>query len=116
MHLSHLVSGLASRPEVTGAAIISGEGLVIHETLPKEADSEALAALATSLLHHMTEFGERARLGPLGTAVLDFEPGPVIVAALGNGAGLVLMVRAEADFGELLYLVRQHRDAIAELL
>ena len=116
MHLFHLVHGLAARPEVTGAAVLSGEGLVIHQVLPAGADAEALAALATTLLRHTSELGEAARLGPLATAVLDFGPGPVIVSALGAGAALLVLVRADADFGELLYLVRRHQGAIAELL
>ncbi len=116
MYLHSVVHGLAARPEVTGAAIISGEGLVIHQALPVGADPEALAALATTLLRHTTELGDAARLGPLTTAVLDFGPGPVIVSALGDGAALVLLVRADADFGELLYLVRRHQPAIAGLL
>ncbi|HEX9167075.1 MAG TPA: roadblock/LC7 domain-containing protein [Gemmatimonadales bacterium] len=116
MHLFHVVHGLAARPEVIGAAIISGDGLVIHQVLPAGADPDALAALATTLLRHTAELGAAARLGPLTTAVLDFGPGPVIVSALGEGAALVLLVRADADFGELLYLVRRHQPAIAGLL
>jgi hypothetical protein len=38
VHLHSVVHGLAARPEVTGADIISGEGLVIHHALPPEAD------------------------------------------------------------------------------
>lgn len=116
MHLLHVVHGLAARPEVTGAAIISGEGLVIHEVLPAGADPEALAALATTLLRHTTELGEAARLGRLSTALLDYGTGPVIVSALGEGSALVLLIRADADFGEILYLVRRHQPAIAGLL
>lgn len=116
MHLSPLLHGLANRPEVTGAAVVSAEGLIIQQLLGSAPDREALAALATTLLRHSTELGTAAGLGGLTTAVLEFGPGPVVVSSLGNGASLVVLVRADADFGEILYLVRRHRDALAELL
>jgi predicted regulator of Ras-like GTPase activity (Roadblock/LC7/MglB family) len=57
-----------------------------------------------------------AAQGPLGSAVLEFGSGPVIVAPLPDGASLVLLARGDVDLGELLYLVRQHRAAIGDLL
>lgn len=116
MHLSPLLHGLANRPEVTGAAVVSTEGLIIQQLLGSTGDSEALAALATTLLRRSAELGSAAGLGGLTLAVLEFGPGPVVVTDLGNGASLVVLLRADADFGELLYLVRRHRDALAELL
>lgn len=116
MHLLDLLHGLANRPEVTGAALVSGEGLTIHQALPADADPEALAALTTTLLRQASELGATAGVGPLLTAVLDFGAGPAIVTGLDDGAALVVLIRPDADFGELLYLVRRHRDAIASLL
>ena len=101
---------------MTGVAVISGEGLVIDQALGPQADSEALAALATTLFRHAGELGLAAAQGPLRTAVLEYGAGPVIVAGLPDGAALVLLARPEVDLGELLYLVRRQRGAIAELL
>ncbi|HSR16306.1 MAG TPA: roadblock/LC7 domain-containing protein, partial [Gemmatimonadales bacterium] len=70
MQLRSLVDGLAARPEVTGVAVISGEGLIIDQALPPDSDPEALAALATTLLRHANELGMTAAQGPLATAVL----------------------------------------------
>jgi predicted regulator of Ras-like GTPase activity (Roadblock/LC7/MglB family) len=116
VHLHSLVDGLAARPEVTGVAVISGEGLLIDQALGPTTDGEALAALATTLIRHANELGGAAAQGPLGTAVLEFGAGPVIVTGLADGAALVLQARPEVDLGELLYLVRRHRGAIADLL
>lgn len=114
--LKRLLDGLAQRPEVVGAALVSGEGLVIEQTLPATSDGEALAALATSLLRHGGEMGSACGLGALGVAVLEFTGGPAIVSRFDNGAGLVVLARTDSDLGELLYLIRRHRPAMADLL
>jgi hypothetical protein len=62
----------------------------------------------------MAELGQR-RLGP-SRLPSSISARPVIVSALVEGAALVLLVRADADFGELLYLLRRHQPAIAGLL
>lgn len=114
--LKQLIDGLAARPEVIGVAVTSGDGLVIEQALPPGTDGEALAALATALLSHAGEIGETCRLGPLGLAVLDFRDGPAIIARLDGDVGLVVLTHPDADLGELLYLVRRHRPAMADLL
>lgn len=114
--LKPLLEGLASRSDVVGAAVVSGEGLVIEEALPVGSDTEALAALATTLLRHAGELGGAGGLGGLATAVLEFDRGPAVISALSAGVGLVVLARPDADLGELLYLIRRHRTAMADLL
>jgi predicted regulator of Ras-like GTPase activity (Roadblock/LC7/MglB family) len=55
-------------------------------------------------------------LGGLEVAVLDFTTGPAVAAALGDGASLIVLARPDSDLGELLYLLRRNRSAIAALL
>ena len=114
--LHDLLDGLAQRPEVLGAAVVSDEGLVIEQALAHHLDAEALAALATTLLRHGSELGVSGGLGPLGVAVFDFATGPAILAALEGGASLLLLTRDDVNIGELLYTVRMHRATIASLL
>jgi predicted regulator of Ras-like GTPase activity (Roadblock/LC7/MglB family) len=114
--LRSLLDGLAARPEVTGVAIVSGEGLLIEEALPPATDGEALAALATTLIRHADEFGHSAGLGSFGTAILEFNEAPAIIGILSDGAALVLLARPDADLGELLYLLRRHRAPMSSLL
>jgi uncharacterized protein len=114
--LKPLLEGLASRSDVLGAAVVSGEGLVIESALPAGSDGEALAALATTLLRGAGELGAAGGLGALGTAILEFDQGPAVVTALTTGAGLLVLARPDTDLGELLYLIRRHRAAVADLL
>ena len=112
--LRTLLHGITQRPEVTGAAIVSGEGLLIDHTLPAGTDGEALAALAATVIRQLVELGAASRLGHPTSAVLEFAGGPAIVGMVDGGAALFVMARPEADLGELLYLVRRHRPAVAE--
>jgi predicted regulator of Ras-like GTPase activity (Roadblock/LC7/MglB family) len=92
--LRSLIEGLAARPEVT----------------------EALAALATTLIRNAQELGSTSDLGSFGAAVLEFDGGPLVIGILSDGAALVLLARNDEDLGELLYLVRRHRAAMSSLL
>ena len=114
--LRRLVDGLSSRPEITGVAVISGEGLVIEQALGPGTDAEALAALAMTLGRHGSELGASVGLGSLGTVVLEFEEGPAVMTRYRDDTALVLLARPDADLGELLYLLRRQRGAINDLL
>ena len=114
--LRTLIEGLAARPEVTGVALVSTEGLLIDHTLPAELDGEALAALAVTVLRQIHELGSAAGRGPAASAVIEFRGGPAIVGAMEGGSSLVVLARPEADLGDLLYLIRRYRPAVADAL
>lgn len=112
--LRTLLTGIAQRPEVTGAAIVSGEGLLIEHALPVGTDGEALAALAATVIRQIAELGSAAGMGQPTSAVIEFSGGPAIIGMVDGGAALFVMARPDADLGELLYLVRRHRPAVAD--
>lgn len=112
--LRTLLTGIAQRPEVTGAAIVSGEGLLIEHALPPGTDGEALAALAATVIRQIAELGSATRLGHPISTVVEFSGGPAIIGMVDGGAALFVMARPDADLGELLYLVRRHRPAVAD--
>ena len=51
--------------------------------------------------------------GALRTAVLEFERGLLVVAQIGTGDCLAILAAPDANVGELLYDLRQHRPALA---
>jgi predicted regulator of Ras-like GTPase activity (Roadblock/LC7/MglB family) len=114
--LRTILDGLLTRPEVLGVAVVSDDGLVIEQALPPGSDGDALAALARTVLSHAAELGVTCRVGPLGLAVLDYRDGPLILAELADGASLLVLTSPSTDLGELLYLIRRHRPAMADLL
>jgi predicted regulator of Ras-like GTPase activity (Roadblock/LC7/MglB family) len=114
--LRTLIEGLAARPEVTGVALVSPEGLLIDHALPAALDGDALAALATTVLRQMHELGSAAGRGSTASAVIEFQGGPALVGAMEKGAALVVLASAEADLGDLLYLIRRYRPAVTDAL
>ncbi len=101
---------------MAGVAVVSGDGLVIEEALGPGTDPDGVAALATTVARHGGELGTAAGLGSLATAVLEYEGAPAVIGPLGGGASLVVVARPGTDLGGLLYLLRHHRGAIADLL
>ena len=114
--LRTLIEGLAARPEVTGVALVSTEGLLIDHALPPTLDGDALAALAITVLRQLDELGAAAGRGPAASAVVEFQGGPTIIGATESGSALIVLARPEADLGELLYLIRRYRPAVTDAL
>ncbi len=114
--LREIIQGFDAGDMVRGAAIISEDGLVIHNALDAKADGDAVAALAVTTMRHAEQFGGAGRCGPLRTAVLDFGEGPAILTMLDSAATLVVLARAGRDLGPLLYEIRTRRDALNGLL
>ena len=114
--LREIMQGLELGDAVRGAAIVGGDGLVIHDALLDGTDGEAVAALAVTTMRHAEQFGGAGRCGDLRTAVLDFEGGPAILSVIAPHATLVVLARPNRDLGPLLFELRTRRDALAGLL
>ena len=114
--LREIIQGLDAGASVRGAAIIGEDGLVIHDALGRNADGEAVAALAVTTLRHAEQFGGACRAGTLQTAVLDFQDGPAILSSLSSTATLVVLAEPDRDLGALLFELRLKRHALTDLL
>ncbi len=114
--LREIIQGLDAGSSVRGAAIVGEDGLVIHDALGRNADGEAVAALAVTTFRHAEQFGSACRAGALQTAVFDFGGGPAILASLSPSATLVVLAEPDRDLGALLYELRLKRYALTDLL
>ncbi len=114
--LRTLIEGLAARPEVTGVALVSTEGLLIDHSLPGRLDGDALAALALTVLRQLHELGNAVGRGRASSAIIEFQGGPAIIGAMESGTALVVLAREDADLGDLLYLIRRYRPAVTDAL
>ena len=110
IELGAVVQSLAGRPGVEAVLLLSGDGL------PGAFDSETVAALAATLAQHAGRLGQGAARGELGTAVLEYAGGLLLLARAGATDWLAILAEAEADIGPLLFDLRQHRPALATLL
>ena len=116
MPLGEVVQSLATRDGVEAVLLLSGDGLPIEHAARSTFEPETVAALAATLAQHAGRLGAGASLGELGTAVLEFEEGLLLVARVGTGDWLAVLAGGDADIGPLLFDLRQHRSALAPLL
>lgn len=114
--IREVVEGLAQRPGVTATVLLSADGLAIDQAGPATLDGDALAALAATLAQHAARLGQALETGSLARGVLEYDRGVLVFTVLANGNCLAVVAAPEADLGQLLFDLRQHRPALAELL
>lgn len=114
--LKEVVRGLAAHHGVEGVLVLSADGLPIEHASRGTFDPESLAALTATLVQYTTRLGLSAGRGALRTAVIEYERALLIVAQIGAGDCLAIMAAPDADVGQLLYDLREHRPALAALL
>jgi uncharacterized protein len=114
--LNEVVRGLSTRNGVEAVVMLSADGLPIEHASRGSFDPESLAALTATMLQHANRLGLGATQGALRTGVLEYERGLLILAQIGAGDCLAILAAADADVGDLLHDLRQHRPALAALL
>lgn len=110
------LAALRRRPEVAGAALISGEGLVVAAHLPPGSDAEALAALAVTLTRTATQLAQAGGRPDIDRLVLEGADAMTIVMPLADEALLLILTSPGAPVGRLLFDLRQSRGDLAALL
>ena len=100
--LRDVVQGLAARDGVDAVVVLSSDGLPIDHASRKAFDADAVAALAAC--------------EPLSTGVLEYGDRMAIVAPVGGGNLLFVLTSAGTNAGQLLFDLRRHRPALAQLL
>jgi predicted regulator of Ras-like GTPase activity (Roadblock/LC7/MglB family) len=114
--LGDVVRGLAAREGVEAVLVLSADGLPIEHVSRVPFEAESLAALTATLAQYATRLGLGAGRGALRTAVIEYERGLLVVAQMDGGDGVAVLAASDANVGELLYDLRQHRPALAALL
>ena len=114
--LGDVVRGLAARDGVEAVLVLSADGLPIEHTARVPFEAESLAALTATLAQYAVRLGLGAGRGALRTAVLEYERGLLVIAQMDGGDGVAVLAAPDANIGELLYDLRQHRPALAALL
>lgn len=111
-----LVEAIRTRDGVDAAVILGRDGLLIDSHAAPGVDAEAIAARIPSIVSPADDVGGALAQGRLATAVLEFERGFAIVSVMSAEALLLVLVRPEANLGQLLHELRRHRGNIAALV
>jgi len=110
--LGKVVRGLAARDGIEAVLVLSADGLPIEHAARQPFEAETLAALTATLAQYATRLGVGAGRGGFRTAVVEYERGLLVVAQIGTGDCLAILAEPEANVGEVLYDLRQHRSAL----
>ncbi|MHB1329318.1 MAG: roadblock/LC7 domain-containing protein [Gemmatimonadales bacterium] len=102
--------------DVRGAAVISEDGLLIHDIFPYDTDGEAVAALSLALLSQAEQLGRAAGGDDVGVVVIELDAGPVVVTRLDQEHSLVVLAEPGRDLGALLFDIRRHRAQLGEVV
>jgi predicted regulator of Ras-like GTPase activity (Roadblock/LC7/MglB family) len=117
MHtLSEVLRALAARPGVNAVVLVSPDGLPIEQAGREAGDAEAAAALAATALRHALRLADGASTGDLRTLLLEGADATLVLCPVGPGGWILCRVAPDADFGDLLFDLRQHQPALAGLL
>lgn len=113
--LSRLLEGLAARPGVLGALVLSDDGLPVAQAGNDPAADE-LAAVGSTALRQLVQLGRSTGQGSLRLGVVEYESGRVVIHPVRDGASLLLLVRRDLNVGTLLFQLPADADALSALL
>ena len=111
-----LVGAIRQREGVEAAVILGRDGLLIDSQVVPGLDAEDLAARIPAIIGPADDLGKAAARGALVTAVLEHQTGLAVVSVLSPDAVLFVLVRPEANVGQLLFELRRNREQIAALV
>jgi predicted regulator of Ras-like GTPase activity (Roadblock/LC7/MglB family) len=111
-----LVSAIRQGQGVEAAVVLGRDGLLIDSQTIPGLDAEDLAARIPAIIGPADDLGAAAGRGPLTTAVLEHRDGLAVVSVLSADAILFVLVRPEANIGQLLFELRRNRAHIAALV
>ena len=111
-----LVSAIRQREGVEAAVVLGRDGLLIDSQGVPGLDPEDLAARIPAIIGPADDLGHAVGRGVLVTAVLEHREGLAIISVLNADAVLVVLVRPDANVGQLLFELRRNREHIAALV
>lgn len=111
-----VVEALGSREGVDAVIVLGLDGLPIATQAADGLDTEGLAALVPNIVASCNKLGGAAGKGGFTTSVVEYSQGLVLVAEMTSDALLAIFLRPGTNVGGLLYELRRHRTAIAQLL
>jgi predicted regulator of Ras-like GTPase activity (Roadblock/LC7/MglB family) len=115
-NIRDLVAVIRQRDGVECAVVLGRDGLVIDGQAIAGLDIETVSAFVPPILQGADEFGEGSSRGPLQMAVLEHPGGFAILAPLSAEGVLLVLVKAGASIGGLLFELRRHREHMSSLV
>jgi predicted regulator of Ras-like GTPase activity (Roadblock/LC7/MglB family) len=114
--IREVVQALGGRDGVDGVILLGHDGLTIDSSVADTLDADSVSALVPSVIDSCSRVGVESGREQFVTGVVEYSGGFVVIAKLTPETMLAVLTRPDANVGSLLYDLRRHRVAIAELL
>jgi uncharacterized protein len=111
-----LVAAIRRRDGVEAAVVLGRDGLLIDGQAVPGLNAEDIAARIPSIIAPADELAAALARGQLTTALLEYQRGLAVVSVLSVDALLLVLVRPDANVGQLLFELRRNRGHIASLV
>jgi predicted regulator of Ras-like GTPase activity (Roadblock/LC7/MglB family) len=111
-----VVKVLRNREGVEAVIVLGRDGLPIDGRTSDGLDSENVAALVPPIVESCSRLGEASGRGGFGFGVVEFDHGLAVIGGLTSDTLLAILVQPQVNIGQLLFELRRHRAAIAQLL
>src|SRR5258705_192311 len=111
-----LVGAIRQREGVEAAVILGRDGLLIDSQTVAGLAAHDIALRIPGMIAPADELGHGAQPGPVLTAVVEYRDGLAIASVLSADAILLVLVKPQANIGQLLFELRRNREQIAALV
>ncbi len=115
-NIRDVVQALGGREGVDGVILLGHDGLTIDSSISGGLDTDSVSALVPPVIDSCSRFGAEAGREQFLTGVMEYSGGFVVIAQLTPETLLAVLIKPDVNVGSLLYDLRRHRVAIAELL
>lgn len=113
----HLKELLERAPgDISGAAVLRPDGLMIASALPKEADEKRVAAMGAAMVGTSQRTCDELERGDLNQVVIDGATGKAILSYAGEKAILAALSPGEVNLGLALLEIERTADKIKEVM
>jgi predicted regulator of Ras-like GTPase activity (Roadblock/LC7/MglB family) len=100
--LQEVVEELTRLKDISAAAIVRRDGLVIAHDLPSESDARKIAAMSAAIVGAGEMAAEELSQGRFQRSIIRSDRGKILSTGAGEEAILVTLVREECNLGLIL--------------
>lgn len=111
-----VVQALGNRDGVEAVIVLGKDGLPIDSRAQDGLDSESVAALVPSVIEGCNRLGAAGGRGDFGFGIVEYDRGLAVLTKLTDESLMAILVKRDINIGRLLFELRRHRSAIADLL
>ena len=115
-----VVKVLGNRAGVDAVIVLGRDGLPIDSRIDGSAaarlDPDSVAALVPPIVESCCHLGEAGDRGSFRFGVVEFNEGMAVLSELTPDTLLAILVKPGINIGQLLFELRRHKAAIAQLL